>query len=134
MITGPVSLDAPITTDELWESIKKAFWAIDSDKLDNLAHAKTATIINIHKHRGNYTKQAPHSEYRKLKNKYKRPPTCAECTRHASKKIKWVYEYYATCREGSCARKNKKKTPKRTRSALIMGRCGTDPFTHQRSP
>ena len=58
--------------------------------------------------------------YRKLKNKFKRPPTWSECAQHADKKPKWVYLYYATYREGSCVCKsNNKKTHSKTHSIRI---------------
>ena len=62
MITGPVAQKAPKTVDELWEAIQEAFWAIDADKLDNLAHAKTVHLIDIHKKRGGASGQPSNSE------------------------------------------------------------------------
>ena len=109
MITGPVALKQPKTTDELWECIQEAFWAIDPDKLDNLAHAKTVHLIDIHKKHGHATKQPSHTEYRKIKNKLKRKPTWTECAKNASKKSRWVYVYCDTCREGPCVCKRKHK-------------------------
>ena len=106
MLTAPLLTSAPKNLDELWVELQKAFWAIDPNSLDNLCHAKTVFLLEVHKNRRGHVANPAHSGYRAMKarsiKENERPPTWTEMANWCDPKHKWIYEYCAVCREGPC--------------------------------